>query len=92
MSPAPSTATKLVNVATKIGVGDSTRFLSKQKGLIDAAHRAWRVHRRVVHRQVRADRSARRRRTGSTGLHVYTFNAVAETEAWRQDWLRRLED
>jgi methylenetetrahydrofolate reductase (NADPH) len=26
------------------------------------------------------------------GLHVYTFNQVAETEAWRQDWLKRLAD
>jgi methylenetetrahydrofolate reductase (NADPH) len=24
------------------------------------------------------------------GLHVFTFNQIAETERWRQDWLRRL--
>ena len=26
------------------------------------------------------------------GLHLYTFNQVAETEAWRQDLLRRLQE
>jgi len=25
-----------------------------------------------------------------TGLHVYTFNQVAETEAWRRAYLDRL--
>jgi len=25
-----------------------------------------------------------------TGLHVYTFNQVAETEAWRREYLDRL--
>ena len=25
-----------------------------------------------------------------TGLHVYTFNQVAETEAWRRSYLDRL--
>ena len=32
--PGPIDRTKLLNVATKIGVGDSTRFLVKQKGMM----------------------------------------------------------
>ena len=26
------------------------------------------------------------------GFHFFTFNEVARTEAWRQEWLARLSD
>jgi methylenetetrahydrofolate reductase (NADPH) len=87
--PGPVDRTKLLGMATKIGVGDSTRFLAKQKGLIT----------RLVAPGGFTGESFLTRcvpaladpEMNVTGLHVYTFNQVAETEAWRQDWLRRLE-
>jgi len=87
--PGPVDRTKLLGMATKIGVGDSTRFLSKQKGLMT----------RLVAPGGFTGESFLTKCAPSVGepeakvdgLHVYTFNQVVETEAWRQDWLRRLE-
>ena len=87
--PGPVDRTKLLGMATKIGVGDSTRFLSKQKGLMT----------RLVAPGGFSGESFLTKCAPSVGepeakvdgLHVYTFNQVVETEAWRQDWLRRLE-
>ncbi len=87
--PGPVDRTKLLGMATKIGVGDSTRFLAKQKGLMT----------RLVAPGGFTGESFLTKCAPTLGdpganvpgLHVYTFNQVAETEAWRQDWLRRLE-
>ncbi|GAA3804733.1 methylenetetrahydrofolate reductase [Nocardioides panacisoli] len=88
--PGPVDRAKLLGMATKIGVGDSTRFLSKQKGLMTrlvapggftGESFLTRVAPTVGEPEARV-----------TGLHVYTFNQVAETEAWRQDWLTRLTE
>ena len=86
--PGPVDRTKLLGMATKIGVGDSTRFLVKQKGLMT----------RLVAPGGFTGESFLTRCAPTVGepemkvagLHVYTFNQVAETEAWRQDFLRRL--
>jgi methylenetetrahydrofolate reductase (NADPH) len=87
--PGPVERTKLLGMATKIGVGDSSRFLAKQKGLMT----------RLVAPGGFTGESFLTKcaptlgdpEANVPGLHVYTFNQVAETEAWRQDWLRRLE-
>lgn len=79
---------KLLGMATKIGVGESTRFLAKQKGLMTrlAAPGGFTGESFLTAcAPTLADPEAR-----VEGLHVYTFNQVAETETWRQDWLRRL--
>jgi methylenetetrahydrofolate reductase (NADPH) len=87
--PGPVDRTKLLGMATKIGVGDSTRFLAKQKGMMTRLVAPGgftgesflaKCAPTVGEPEAKVD-----------GLHVYTFNQVAETEAWRQDWLRRLE-
>ena len=86
--PGPVDRTKLLGMATKIGVGDSTRFLAKQKGLMA----------RLVAPGGFSGESFLEKCAPAvgepemlvSGLHVYTFNQVAETEAWRQDWLSRL--
>lgn len=87
--PGPVERAKLLGMATKIGVGDSTKFLAKQKGLMT----------RLVAPGGFTGESFLAKCAAAvgdpemkvTGLHVYTFNQVAETEAWRQDWLRRLD-
>jgi methylenetetrahydrofolate reductase (NADPH) len=86
--PGPIDRTKLLSMATKIGVGDSTRFLAKHTGTFArlAAPGGF-TGERFLERcaPVLARPEAR-----VTGLHVYTFNQVAETEAWRRDYLDRL--
>jgi methylenetetrahydrofolate reductase (NADH) len=86
--PGPVDRTKLLGMATKIGVGDSTRFLSKQKGLMTrlVAPGGFTGESFLI----KCAPSVGEPEARVDGLHVYTFNQIAETEAWRQDWLRRL--
>jgi methylenetetrahydrofolate reductase (NADPH) len=87
--PGPVDRTKLLGMATKIGVGDSTRFIAKQKGMMTrllapggftGESFLTKCAPTVGEPEAKVD-----------GLHVYTFNQVAETEEWRRGWLRRLE-
>jgi methylenetetrahydrofolate reductase (NADPH) len=86
--PGPIDRAKLLTMATKIGVGDSTRFLAKHKGTFArlAAPGGFTGERFLEQcAPVLAHPEAH-----VTGLHVYTFNQVAETEAWRRSYLERL--
>jgi methylenetetrahydrofolate reductase (NADPH) len=86
--PGPIDRTKLLAMASKIGVGDSTRFLAKHKGtMARLAAPGGFTGEKFLERCAPA-----LARPGSlvTGLHVYTFNQVAETEAWRREYLDRL--
>lgn len=87
--PGPVDRTKLLGMATKIGVGDSTKFLVKHKGL---------MARLTAPGGFTGERflegcapTIGEPQAAVEGLHLYTFNQVAETEAWRQDLLARLE-
>jgi methylenetetrahydrofolate reductase (NADPH) len=86
--PGPIDRTKLLTMATKIGVGDSTRFLAKHKGTFArlAAPGGFTGERFL---EQCAPLFARPEAL-VTGLHVYTFNQVAETEAWRRGMIDRL--
>jgi methylenetetrahydrofolate reductase (NADPH) len=88
--PGPVDRAKLLGMATKIGVGDSTRFLAKQKGLMTrlVAPGGFTGESFLT----RCAPTVGEPEARVAGLHVYTFNQVAETEAWRQDWLTRLAD
>ena len=86
--PGPVDQAKLLSMATKIGVGDSTKFLSKHKGL---------MARLLTPGGFTGERFLEKCAPALgepealvEGLHVYTFNQVAETEAWRRAWLERL--
>ncbi|AXH97465.1 methylenetetrahydrofolate reductase [Ornithinimicrobium avium] len=79
--PGPVERTKLLAMGTKIGVGDSLRFLRKQR----------KVMTRVVGSGFSTDRFvtsvaglAADPAMGVAGLHVYTFNQVGVVEAWRR--------
>lgn len=79
--PGPVERTKLLAMGTRIGVGDSLRFLRKQR----------RVMTRVVGAGFSTDRFVTRVAAlaaepalGVVGLHVYTFNQVGVVEAWRR--------
>ena len=74
--------TKLVRVSSRIGVGESMRFVSKNASrvarlLLPGAYRPDRIVRRIVEATPGDD-------AGIAGLHVYTFNELGSTEAWRQ--------
>ena len=79
---------RLMRIATRIGVGDSARFLSKHRGLVRAFVRPGRYSPESVLEGLIssfADETA-----GVTGVHIYTFNQVAATERWRHSYLESL--
>jgi methylenetetrahydrofolate reductase (NADPH) len=84
----PVDRAKLLSMAGKIGVGESTKFLMKHKRTFArlAAPGGFTGERFLE--QCAPAFGARDARV--VGLHLFTFNQVAETEAWRKDWLRRL--
>jgi methylenetetrahydrofolate reductase (NADPH) len=86
--PGPVERTKLLSMATRIGVGDSTRFLMKHKGTFArlAAPGGFTGERFLE----RCAPVVARPESQVTGLHVFTFNQVAETEQWRRSYLERL--
>ena len=77
----PVEATKLLTMASKVGVGESTRFLTKHAGwfarIANPGYSPERLLAKVA-KEVGGDE------WGVAGLHVFTFNQVAETEAWRR--------
>ncbi|MFK4225804.1 5,10-methylenetetrahydrofolate reductase [Streptomyces sp. NPDC019890] len=84
----PVERTKLLAMAAKIGVGESTRFLAR--------HASWFV-RFAAPGGYAPERLLRRSAPVLTapgaavaGLHLFTFNQIAETERWRRGMLDRL--
>lgn len=85
----PVQRAKLLAMATKIGVGESTRFLTR--------HASWFVRfaapggyspEKLL---TRTERALTAPASGVAGLHLFTFNQIAETERWRRSLLDRLE-
>jgi methylenetetrahydrofolate reductase (NADPH) len=79
---------KLVRVSMKIGMAESARFLSHQRGMLT----------RLLTRQFKPTKLldglaqvVSEPDTGVAGFHLYTFNEVARTERWRQRAIARLE-
>jgi methylenetetrahydrofolate reductase (NADPH) len=84
----PVERTKLLNMATKIGVGESARFLS--------GHVGWFLR---MGAPGGYDPARLLDRTGAVladplsiieGIHLFTFNQVRQTEEWRQSLLASL--
>jgi methylenetetrahydrofolate reductase (NADPH) len=83
----PVERAKLLAMATKIGVGESTRFLARHPSwfarfALPGGYAPESLLRKTIQR-LRPD-------AGVAGLHVFTFNQVAQTEAWRRECLARL--
>jgi methylenetetrahydrofolate reductase (NADPH) len=87
--PGPIASRKLLRIATRIGVGESTQFVRRHGGLLT----------RLLLRDRYGPGSLLERLTPQlgdprnmiAGFHVYTFNQLATTERWRREALRRLE-
>lgn len=85
----PVERTKLLAIAGKIGVGESTRFLGK--------HASWFMRlagpggyspERLLQRTASA---LEKRNMPLSGMHVFTFNQLRQTERWRQQLLAQGE-
>lgn len=79
---------KLIQISARIGVGQSVRFLSKNRGL---------VRKFIKPGGYTPDELLDRLGPALTdpvsaieGLHIYTFNQCETTERWRQEYLSRL--
>jgi methylenetetrahydrofolate reductase (NADPH) len=85
--PGPVERTKLLAMATKIGVGESAKFLAKNKGLFArlSTPGGFTGERFLLDCARRLDLGA----AGVEGLHIFTFNQVAQAELWR---IRLLDD
>jgi methylenetetrahydrofolate reductase (NADPH) len=88
--PGAVTRQKLVRISAGLGLGQSARFLLKQHSMfwrffLPHGYRPDRLVERLAPQLGRAE-------TNLHGLHLFTFNEVARTEAWRQEWLARLSE
>ena len=80
--PGPVERTKLLAMATKIGVGQSMRFLTSHASAFAriAAPGGYSPERFLA----KAAPTLADPALGVAGLHLFTFNQVSETEAWRR--------
>ncbi|MCL6734765.1 methylenetetrahydrofolate reductase [Streptomyces neyagawaensis] len=85
----PVQRAKLLAMATKIGVGESTRFLAKHPlwFLRFAAPGGYSPEALLT----RSEGALTASSAGVAGLHLFTFNQIAETETWRRALLDRLD-
>ena len=79
---------KLIQISARIGVGQSVRFLSKNRGLISkflkpGGYSPDELLDRMGPTLVDPQADIR-------GVHIYTFNQCETTERWRQEYLARL--
>src|SRR6478672_11942749 len=86
--PGPVDRAKLLTMATKIGVGESTRFLSKNAGFFAklAAPGGWTGQKFLEE----VATTAMKPESLIEGLHVFTFDQIAATEEWRQELLAKV--
>ncbi|MEO6472949.1 MAG: methylenetetrahydrofolate reductase [Aeromicrobium sp.] len=86
--PGPVERTKLLSMASKIGVSESARFLAKNKSVFAriAAPGGYSPERFIE----RISPTTREPASHVEGLHLFTFNQVAETHAWRENLLAEL--
>jgi methylenetetrahydrofolate reductase (NADPH) len=82
----PVETTKLLSMAGKIGVGESTRFLTNHVSWFMRLAKPGGYSPERLLSQIATATSAD---ANISGLHLFTFNQVAETEAWRQALISR---
>ncbi len=80
---------RLLAIAARIGVRDTKRFLAKNVALVGRVVRSGGFYRPDSLLAGLASAAADPA-LGVAGIHLYTFNQVAATEAWRRQYLARL--
>jgi methylenetetrahydrofolate reductase (NADPH) len=88
--PGAVTRQKLVRISAGLGLGQSARFLLRQHSMfwrffLPHGYRPDRLVERLAPALGRPENNLQ-------GFHLFTFNEVARTEAWRQEWLARMSD
>jgi methylenetetrahydrofolate reductase (NADPH) len=87
--PGPVSRQKLVRISARLGLGQSARFLRKQRGLwrflVPGGYHPTRLARRLGSAVIRTSNNIR-------GLHIFTFNELARTESWRRELLSSLAE
>ncbi|WP_146338983.1 methylenetetrahydrofolate reductase [Nesterenkonia sp. NBAIMH1] len=83
--PGPVSRQKLMRISASLGLGPSANFLKKQQNMLwkfftPSGYRPTALLRGLVQKLHTAD-------TRIAGLHIYTFNDLERTEAWRQELL-----
>jgi methylenetetrahydrofolate reductase (NADPH) len=86
--PGPIGRRKLLRIATRIGVGESTRFVRGHGGLLARLFLRGRYGPGWLIERLAPELADPASAIG--GFHVYTFNELATTECWRREALRRL--
>ncbi|WP_224391535.1 methylenetetrahydrofolate reductase [Pseudonocardia sp. ICBG1293] len=79
---------KLIRVSAGLGLGQSAKFLSKQQNMLwrfflPGGYSPNKLIERLTPAFARPDNNL-------SGFHVFTFNDLDSTEAWRQRWLAKL--
>ncbi|ORW32736.1 hypothetical protein AWB91_09605 [Mycobacterium paraense] len=80
---------KLARISAKLGLGPSARFITKQHGMLARLFLPGGYHpKRLVDGLAPSLASAE---STIAGFHLYTFNELRHTEAWRRDLLGQLD-
>ena len=87
--PGPIGSRRLLRIATRIGVGESTRFVRRHGGVLTRLLLRGRYGPDSLIERLTPQLGDPRGRIA--GFHFYTFNEVATTERWRRAALRHLE-
>jgi methylenetetrahydrofolate reductase (NADPH) len=79
---------KLVRISAGLGLGQSARFLKKQRNMfwrffLPGGYSPNRLIERLTPALGRPDNNL-------AGFHIFTFNELDTTEAWRREWIARL--
>jgi methylenetetrahydrofolate reductase (NADPH) len=85
--PSPVDLARLLRIAARIGVSDSSRYLRKNRTMVGAA-----LRRNAFHPDRLLDAlsgTLADDRADVRGLHLFTFNQVADAAAWRAGRLSR---
>jgi len=86
--PGPVDAVRLLALSRRVGLGESARFLRRHGSwlgrlMLPRSYRPESLLERLTPELARTD-------NGIAGLHLYTFNEIAQTERWRRRELERL--
>lgn len=81
---------KLMRISASIGLGESARFLMKQRNWLLKMFMPGGYSPDRLVRSLKPDLADPD--SNVEGFHIYTFNDVEETEAWRREMLKRVEN
>ena len=86
--PGPVATRRLLRIATRIGVGESTRFVRSHGGLLARLFLRGRYGPGSLIERLRP--ALAEPANAIAGFHVYTFNELEATERWRRETLTSL--